>query len=807
MNIRQVRVALLATVAGTTLVAAMPVLAQEQAQGTSLGADDIIVTARKRDETSIAVPVTITAVGAAELQRRAINNIDGIARLVPTLIVGEGGGTVQGGIIAIRGLAGADNNPLNDQAVSFNVDGVGIGRATVRRMSELDIQQVEVLKGPQALFFGKNSPAGIISIRSADPTPDLQAKLSAGYEFEAREVRTEGYVSGPLTDSLGFRVAGSLSDMKGWAKSYVPHTGTANIFPPEHFRAPNKTDWAVRGTLKFDDGGPFKARAKLTYSKVRGTASTANTQFVACPLGRPQGSPPAALGLPIDNCKADNKVGVGDFSPNIAAFDPAYPKDGHTYLHQYQILGSVELNYDLSDSLKLTSVTGYYKVKLRNLGNFTQNYYDSATLPTQILASLNELDLRETSEEVRLASSFDGPVNFMVGGLYQDSYARSASTTLRNTVNPIFVNKYNYVQNGTAYSLFGQMMVHLVPTLELSVGARYSHEKKTLPTLQTAFATAPTVLVDHTSPSLVRRVSFNNLSPEATLSWRPTQDLTLYGSYKEGFLSGGFSALTPTPGVIAGTQQVTYDQQITRGFEGGIKASLLNHALRVNLSAYTYRTTGLQVGVTTMGVQQELRNAGSVRTKGVEFDATYRTPLKGLSLNAAVSYNKGYYLDYQASCYRGQSSSTCFNQVSRVTHQLALLQDLSGQPLVRAPRWSGNAGFNYETPITDGMKIGISGNISHTDKFFTDTTNTPGGLQKGYELVDATIRLAETDDRWELAFIGRNLTNEYYFVRSSDTPFTGTAPGAAAVGVLGDTAASVGRGRELMVRVSYRFGK
>lgn len=808
MNNFTLRSILLGSAGYAAICLSTPALAQQAGAAAEVAApgDDIIVTARKRDETSIAVPVTITAVGAAELSRRAINNIDGIARVVPTLIVGEGGGTVQGGIIAIRGIAGADNNPLNDQAVSFNIDGVGVGRATVRRMSELDIQQIEVFKGPQALFFGKNSPGGIISIRSADPTPTFQAKATVGYEFNAREVRTEGYVSGPLTDSLGFRLAGSLSDMKGWAKSYVPRTGTANIFPPENFRAPDKTDFAVRGTLKFDDGGRFNARAKLTYSKLTGTASTANTQFVACPLGKPQGSPPAALGLPIDNCKADNVVGVGDFSPNIAKYDPVFPADGHTYLHQYQILGGVEMNYDLNDNLTVTSVTGYYKVRLRNLGNFTQNYYDSATLPAQILASLNELDLRETSEEMRLTSNFDGPVNFMLGGLYQDTYGRSASTTLRNTVNPAFVNKYNYIQNGTAYSVFGQMMVKLIPTVELSAGARYSYEKKTLAHVQTALPTAPTVLVEITNPNLRRQVNFNNLSPEATLTWRPTSEFTVYGSYKEGFLSGGFSALTPTAGVIAGTQQVDYDQQITRGYEGGIKASLFDRTLRVNLSAYNYRTVGLQVGVTTQGVQQELKNAGSVRTKGVEFDATYRTPLEGLSLNGAVSYNKGYYIDYQASCYRGESSTLCFNQIIRVTKQTALLQDLSGQPLVRAPRWSGNAGFNYETPMTDNLKLGISGNVSHTDKYFTDTTNTPGGLQKGYELLDASVRVGTPDDRWEVAFIGRNLTKTYYFVRSSDTPFTGTAPGGAVVGVLGDTAASVTRGRELMLRLSYRFG-
>lgn len=772
---------------------------------------DIIVTARKRSETSLQVPVTIAAIGGQDLENRAINSVDAVARLVPSMITGEGGGTVQGGIIAIRGISGADNNPLNDQAVSFNIDGVSVGRASVRRMSDMDIQQIEVLKGPQALYFGKNSPGGIISVRTADPTSSLEAKIAQAYEFKAREWRTEGYISAPVTDSLGFRLAGIYSDMQGWAKSYVPtnfvNTATTGVFPPVHDRAPDKKDWALRGTMKFDDGGPFTARLKLAYARVSGSSSSSNTQFVSCPLGFPQGSPPLATGLPRDDCRADDRVGHGDFSPNLATFDPdEYPADGHGYLRQSQWLGSAELTYKPSSTLTITSVTGLYKMNLSNVGNFTQNYYDSPTLPAQLLISHNHLYLREISTELRLTSYFDGPVNFMIGGLYQDTRGKNGSTTARYSIAPIFVNKYVYEQEGNAYSIFGQVTVDLTSQFQISGGARASFENKSLPGLSTATAAAPRTLVPITAAGLIRDISFNNLSPEVTLSYRPDRNLNFYISHKEGFLSGGFSALAPTPGVIAGTQQVNYDQQITRGFEGGIKASLFHNSLRVNIAAYDYKTIGLQVGVTTQGVQQELRNAGSVRTRGVDFDVTYRPPIEGLTINGAVNYNDGFYVDYQASCYRGQSSATCFNQLSRVTGQIALLQDLSGQPLVRAPRWTGNAGFTYERSIGTGYHLGLSGNISHSDAYFTDTTNTPGGRQKGYELVDASIRFGQEEQGWEVALIGRNLTNEYYFVRSSDTPFTGSAPGGSLNGVLGDTAASVGRGRELMVRLSYKFG-
>ncbi|MGJ3626968.1 TonB-dependent receptor domain-containing protein [Sphingomonas sp. MMS24-JH45] len=197
-------------------------------------------------------------------------------------------------------------------------------------------------------------------------------------------------------------------------------------------------------------------------------------------------------------------------------------------------------------------------------------------------------------------------------------------------MNPQFRSDYTYAQDGTAYSIFGQAQVNLLPTLELSVGARYSYEKKRLTDFRATAANRNLIGVD-----VDRDLSFNNLSPEFTLSYRPSDRLTVYGSYKEGFLSGGFDATVPAVSSLnAATGRYTsltdprYDQQLIRGFEGGIKAALLDNALRLNLAAYSYRTDGLQVAV-LVGIQQELRNAGEVRTRGVEFDAADRTPING----------------------------------------------------------------------------------------------------------------------------------------------------------------------------------
>ena len=812
---RGIRSILLATAATSVLLPASvwaqssPAPAAEAATSKQADADpvdassDIIVTARRRNETSIATPVAITAITGTDLQRRGISTVDSLARTIPTLITSEATSSPQGGIVAIRGLSGVDSNAFADQAVSFNIDGVQIARSSVRRLSEMDIAQIEVLKGPQALFFGKNSPAGIISIRTADPTDTLRAQFSSGYEFNADETRNEGYVSAPITPTLGFRVAGYYDHMRGYVLNVAPSTGVGVLAPFDR-HVPNGTEYAIRGTLKWTPSDRFDARLKLSYNDVNTSGSTDDLQYVACPLGTPQDS------LPPEDCVADAKTTATDnIGTNFQSADPRLTQQ--TYLVSRQTLGGLELNYKLADHVQLSSITGYYKGINGYIGSFTANFAELGAPPRTFLPASNRLDIREISQELRLTTSFDGPVNFLVGGFYQDSHASVAGVVYRNAITPIFSANYAYQQEGIAYSIFEQSTVKFFSTLELSVGARYSYERKVLTLFQSAVPTAPTVLVNVDSPN---RAVFNNLSPEATLSYRPSSNLTLYGSYKEGFLSGGFNATQPSvsatknplTGNLTSLTDPRYQQQLIAGFEGGVKFALLDNALRVNLDAYTYKTTGLQVAV-LVGLQQVLANAGAVRTKGVEADFSYRTPISGLFLNGALSYEKGTYIDYQATCYRGLPAPQCVNQVDHFTGQVGLLHDLSGTQLVRAPTWSGNVGFDYTSPSYGRIKFGVDGNASHSDSFFTDVVSAPGGRQGAYDLFDAGIRVMDVHDRWEVALLGRNLGNTFYFTRSADNPFSGSAPGgSAATSFGGDTVAVPSRGREIMLKATIRFG-
>lgn len=792
--------------------------ADAQAQASS---GEIVVSARKRDETLLSVPVAVAAVNAEQLSSRGITNLEGVARTIPGLILAEAAGSHQGGALALRGIGATDGNTFGDQAVGFYIDGVMVARSSPRKMSEIDLQQIEVLKGPQALYYGKNSPAGVIVIRTADPGDRFEAGGKIGYEFNAKEIRGEAFVSSPLTDSLGIRVAVGASDMKGWTKN-VATPGT--IYSPTDRTSPSAKEFNSRLTLKYDDGGPFSARFKFAYGYVKNDGFAANSQLVSCPRGFSQEGP-----LGADDCRPDDvtvrsnlgtRYATGGVNTVTGALIPPNPYfgDGIPFARHHQYLSGLELSFDVSDDMTFKSTTGFYKINMDSVDDY---YNNDPTFPFNPLAgeagvggflgSVVDLDIREISQELRLESSFDGPFNFMIGGYAQKQRVEQINIAAVNAVNPInLFAPARAVQKGEAYSAFASGTFDISDQIELSGGVRYSYEKKRafyyrlldgrLPAAQGGAAYLAGDLV----PTVRPRRSFDNFSPEVMLTYRPNSNLTLYGGWKRGFLSGGFNAASGG-NTVAVLPDRSYDEQTVEGFEGGIKGQFLDGAVRANLAVFSYKIDGLQTSrIDPVSVANDIRNAATARSKGVEFDLTWRTLLDGLSLNGGVAYNRARYLEYNdGPCYGGQRIAEGCNLGFNAARGVYTQQDLSGQPLVRAPEWGVALGANYETEIGNGDKIGLNVAGNYSSKIFTDSANSPGGVQKGYWLLDASARY-ETAGGIELAIIGRNLTNTYYFQRSADVPLGGT-PSGTATSIRPDTTASVSRGREIWVRAGFKF--
>jgi iron complex outermembrane recepter protein len=325
--------------------------------------------------------------------------------------------------------------------------------------------------------------------------------------------------------------------------------------------------------------------------------------------------------------------------------------------------------------------------------------------------------------------------------------------------------------------------------LELTGGARYTHEKKfgsagytfVNPSFAAVFPLLPV------GTRINGRLSEGNVSPEATLTWHPQRNVTIYGAFKTGYKSGGFGNPTILP---AGTQlsDLLFKHETATGGEIGVKASLLGGRLSGDLTFYRYDYKKLQVTAFNAATTSFfIQNAASARTQGVDAQIAFQAT-RALNLRAAVGYSHARYLAFPtAECWTGQTEAEGCSASG--------VQDLSGRPLARAPDFVGSAGFTYEQSITDRLVTSLTSDVRYTSGYYLDAPDTPYGRQDGFVTVDASLRLREDGAPWELAVIGRNLSNKYYGVVGTSTP------GSPA----GEFSSVVARARQVSLQGTYRF--
>lgn len=759
--------------ASVVLANSTAAVAAENRGGDGAEYGDIIVTARRRDETSMTAPVTLTAVGREELERQGSASLDNLTRLAPQVMIAEAAGGVQGGTVSIRGIATGDGNLFADQSVTFNIDGVQVARATIRRLSQVDLQQVEVLKGPQALFYGKNSPGGVISIRSADPGDSFEGKVTAGYEVVGRQLTGEGYISGPISDQVKVRLVAFGSTMRGWVTNTAEAPGT---YSPAERHPAAQHEYGGRLTVLADPTDALQIKLKVVYGYLNTNGPQYNSQLYYCPSGG--GS--SALGDRGD-CVANNKMFRADMGPVVRGLDARY-EDGVPLFTQSQSLSSLAIRYAISPDIELNATTGFYWMRQF----FRDNFAQTEVVP-YIRTSVWGAVFKELTQEVRLSSSFDGPINFMVGGFVEDSSISGYAVSHNMLHLPTPVTSLNIESNlkTRAWSAYAQLSVELLKGLELSGGGRYSEERKRFGLLQvrTGDATVP-----------VPRASFSNFSPEATLSWKASDVLTLYGSYKTGFLSGGFNFTSAS---------APYTEQTAKGFEIGAKARLFDSRLRATIAAYDYNVDGLQVTVFNPPLATVL-NAGKSSITGVEADLSWRTPVEGLSLRAAMGYNRARFDVFTIQCYRGQTIAQGCN-VGQNAAGVYTLQDLAGRQIIRAPKLTQFYGVEYAVNTGQNSRLVTNIDANYSSSYQTQTSYAPGAIQKSFWLLNASA--IYTDDGSGLSFgiIGRNLTNKYYFTRSQENFYSGSGQGTNGPATEADLYAGISRGREVQFRVSKSF--
>ena len=731
---------------------------------------EVIVTARKREESILNVPVIEQAISQVRLERLQVTELTDLPKLAPGLNLGHSLLSI-GTLVSIRGIGTASQDPGVDQSVSLNIDGLSLGNGLAFNSGLFDVGQIEVLKGPQALFYGKSSPGGVISIRTADPTDKFEVIGRAAYEFESVNPRGELIVSGPVTDTLKLRLAAMYSSADGYFDNIAtPLAGTGVVAPNRH--APDSRDYQVRGTALWNPVSQFTARLKVNFVSNR-ELNPDTFQCTNAPTGTVAPGLPPFLGGGED-CRLDRNMRVLSLDP---ADFPAALNNGVPFLETHQSYGTLDLNYLPIDTLTLTSTTAYYNLSSESLVNPYQTAYAGPFLGVN-----NHFHRREFTEEIRANSDFKGPVNFTLGGLYEDGKLVDNVTVFGNYAYPMVLpcallpTPQCIIQNGNTpvniktYSVFGQVRWNIMERLELAGGLRYTDEKR---------VESPVNLLTG-MPTVVPRPELHTRrpSPEVTLTYRPTDDLTMFGAWKRGFKSGSFSVATPA---VTGVDNSFNDEKVNGG-ELGLKSRLLDRQLAVNVAGYYYDYNGLQVGVISppqngVPVIQTV-NAASARTYGIDLDGTFRPKeIPGLGFNAAVNWNHGRYQEFNnAPCWGGQLVSEGCNQAFNKAANPGpfpsppvpnpgayTAQNLSGTPLIRAPQWQATLGFDYEMRLASDYSLVFSNSNELSSRYVTylavDRPNNDN-YQGAFVKVDLGVTLQGPKDLWEVAVIGKNINDK-----------------------------------------------
>ncbi|MXP13254.1 TonB-dependent receptor [Altererythrobacter confluentis] len=737
MNANSVRASRLVLGMGASALAlgcSMPALAQ---------VEEIVVTAQKVEENVQDVPIAITAITGDRLAETGTTSLENIGDLVPSVTFRKGTTSANSAII-MRGVGTITFSVAAEPSVSTVVDGVVLSRSGQAFADLLDIERLEVLRGPQGTLFGKNASAGLVSIISKGGTDTLEADLRAEY-FEGNEYRLRTSVSGPLSGDWSGRVTGFYGSYDG---------NIRNVFFDEDVNG--YEHYGARGIVDYKGD---KARLRLIADYFR-----ANDDCCADVTGATRGAVlDAELGFPV-------ALGTDQRTVNHNLITETKDK-------QWSLTSNLDL--DVFDTHTLSVILGY-----RNWQN--TEIREGDFLPRAIVgtAQLHDNGFVETgqySAEVRLASDPSEAFFYQIGAFYwhsdnkQDFTRRDivcASSTLpvapsgarpcnlTDTVNTTFPTATSMSDvDSTNFAVFGQSTYRFTDQLSVTGGLRWTRDE-----LDYTHIRAPGVNAVTGLPLSGPGVSGNpaggtiasggngtntsagsstndNISGKASVQFEPSEDFLFYGSYTRGYKGPAFNVFFNH---TAPNNAVPIDEETSDAFEIGMKSQFWDRRIQLNTALFQATYDGFQANnfILLNGTTiTNLTNAGTVRTKGFEVDAVV-APVDGLTLRGSVAYADAKVREFNPNPITGAADAR------------------NGTRLPLAPEWSWNVGADYETPVGEAFKIYASTSFSYTGSQFSDLGE--GGPIDSYGIWNASLGIGTADDLYRLTLHARNITDESY---------------------------------------------
>ena len=655
----------------------------------STGLADIVVTAQKRSERLQDVPVAVTAVSGQGLVNANITESKALSSVVPSLNFTQAAAFAQP---FIRGVGSRGNTAGDEQIVPIYVDGVYQIGMTAGFFKLNSIDRIEVLRGPQGTLFGRNAVGGAINILTRDPSSNPSAEIGLGYG-RFNEIRGDLYATGPLTDNLSANISMMRHQDDGYARDILRGTKEAKTHTT-----------SIRGKLLWEPVADFTA--KLTGFFVEAGDATGVASF------------------PLNGNTSARRV-----NPNVVvgrgySLSNSLSPQGDTKTYG----GSLDLDYEAGD-VTISSLSSY--------AYFTSTFTTDNDATALALSSFLGIDKHYTfTQEVRAASSGEGPFKWLIGGFFFHDILKNPAGFYQNFPG------LNVTNRGVikSFAIFGEAEYSLTPELSVKAGLRYSKDNRSIDSFD-FLANKGSVL----------EKSWDDVSPRLTIDYEIAQNQKVYFTYSQAFKSG----LIVQPVTTSSLNFINVvDPEKLRSYEIGYKGDL-SRTFRANVAAYYYDYKNVQVtgqGVLPSGaIFSFLQNAAKEEIYGVDADFTY-APSPDLTMGLALAWVHGRYKEFKQASVQIPRPDGLGNMPATI--------DVSGGELIRTPEFT--AGYNMSWTVPNDVfngQLRLSGNVLYSSGWFFDVNER---VSTG-DYVDINARIAWTspDDHYTFAVWGSNLANSH----------------------------------------------
>ncbi|KQY92293.1 TonB-dependent receptor [Caulobacter sp. Root1455] len=737
---------------------ASPALAAGQAQAPAVQIEEVVVTARRREERLQDTPVAVTALAGEALESRGVESVDQIAKFAPSIRF-DGAAALSGGnynaTVFIRGVGQNDFAIFSDPGVGVYVDGVYYARSIGGTLDAFDVSRIEVLRGPQGTLFGKNTIGGAVLITTEQPKNAFGGEIG-GVTGSYDRLDVKGHVDIPLGQKVSARLSAARLTRDGYGERLTTGDDLGD-----------RDATAMRAQLLWEPSDTVTVNLSADYTRAREHSAPQKLLAIGAVPG-------FAIGPFMGNFNTYVAPGLGITAPNGAkSLNPSFLTDSPftTYgtgpnVNDLDLWGgSATVSWDLGEVTfkSITAVRGLTATFAR----------DGDNTPFTFRETFNHDVQAQYSQEFQLGGESFGDRLTWVTGAYvfrergtDSGYAKLALGLAPGVSPPPYSPSaavYTKVTS-TTYALFAQGSLALTDQLSATVGARYNRDEKDYVLDHRRIRDGG--VIAQVSPS----GSWNSFTPKVGLEFKATPDVLLYASVGKGFKSGGFNARP-----LNDASEVTeYQPETLLTYEAGAKTAWLNRRLILNVAGYFSDYQDIQVTV-NQTPRNFVANAAAGEVKGLEVELQAR-PTASWSFNFGGGYMDAKYTEVGSGLAAGQVLP-----ITLATH------------FIKAPKWTLNSGIEYGHDLSSGGRLTARVDWTHYSTVYNDVANDPDLTQPAYDLFGARLAYASPDQLWQAALFGLNLSDERYMVS-----------GNASSG-FGLKEASFGRPREWGLSLSRKF--